>query len=161
MPTSHADSSRPPAAGTDRTRALGTQRRATHLLTPFAVSQPSAHASSWREHSAMKPMQTAPRSAAPALRPQPARAQRRAVARRAAAVKLDYDCKVFEKELVDFAGESEFIVKGGRDKFALLPKAFEGIKEVRGCRLVACGRSRGANGRAGAGQQPACSGACL
>lgn len=44
---------------------------------------------------------------------------------------LNYDTAAFEKELVTFAGEPEYIVKGGRDKFANLPKAFEGIKEVR------------------------------
>ena len=49
----------------------------------------------------------------------------------AAAVKLDYDTKAFEKELVEFAGAPEYIVKGGRDKFANLPKAFGDIKEVR------------------------------
>jgi hypothetical protein len=50
---------------------------------------------------------------------------------RAAPVKLDYNTTAFEKELVDFAGEPEYIVKGGRDKFSGLPKAFEGVKEVR------------------------------
>jgi hypothetical protein len=32
---------------------------------------------------------------------------------------------------VEFAGEPEYIVKGGRDKFSGLPEAFAGIKEVR------------------------------
>lgn len=99
----------------------------------------------------MTPMRsTAPKQTALALRARPARAQRRAVARRAAEVKLDYDTKVFSKELVDFAGEKEYIVKGGRDKFELLPKAFEGIKEVRErprCCCAAYGRARTARWR--------------
>ena len=49
---------------------------------------------------------------------------------RAAGVVADFDTKVFPKELVDFAGLKEYIVRGGRDKFKLLPKAFENIKKV-------------------------------
>lgn len=37
---------------------------------------------------------------------------------------------IFEVRDVEFAGTKEQIVKGGRDLFPLLPKAFEGIKEV-------------------------------
>ncbi|KIY98090.1 ketol-acid reductoisomerase [Monoraphidium neglectum] len=37
---------------------------------------------------------------------------------------------VFKKDLVKFAETEEYVVKGGRDKYALLPKAFEGIKQV-------------------------------
>jgi hypothetical protein len=48
----------------------------------------------------------------------------------AAEVKLNYETTAFKKELVEFAGEPEYIVKGGRDKFKGLPQAFEGIKEV-------------------------------
>ncbi|KAI8473505.1 MAG: acetohydroxy acid isomeroreductase [Monoraphidium minutum] len=42
----------------------------------------------------------------------------------------DFDTKVFKKDLVKFAGTEEYVVKGGRDKYPLLPKAFEGIKQV-------------------------------
>jgi ketol-acid reductoisomerase len=38
--------------------------------------------------------------------------------------------QVFKKDLVKFAETEEYVVKGGRDKYALLPKAFEGIKQV-------------------------------
>jgi hypothetical protein len=48
----------------------------------------------------------------------------------AAQPKLDFNTVAFQKDLVEFAGAPEYIVKGGRDKFAGLPKAFEGIKEV-------------------------------
>ena len=47
-----------------------------------------------------------------------------------AEVHLDFKTDAFQKELVDFAGTKEYIVKGGRDKFASLPQAFEGISEV-------------------------------
>ena len=43
---------------------------------------------------------------------------------------VDFDTKIFQKEQVDMPGESEGIVRGGRDKFALVPKAFAGIKQV-------------------------------
>ena len=38
---------------------------------------------------------------------------------------LDFDTKVFQKEKVDFAGAEEFIYRGGRDKYKLLPEAFK------------------------------------
>ncbi len=41
---------------------------------------------------------------------------------------LEFDTKVFEKEKVDFAGAEEFIYRGGRDKYKLLPQAFKGDK---------------------------------
>jgi hypothetical protein len=62
------------------------------------------------------------------------RSSRLDVACKATAVKLDFDTTAFQKDLVEFAGEPEYIVKGGRDKFANLPKAFKDIKEVRGYR---------------------------
>eukprot|EP00218_Dolichomastix_sp_CCMP3274_P008359 CAMPEP_0170137516 /NCGR_PEP_ID=MMETSP0033_2-20121228/4207_1 /TAXON_ID=195969 /ORGANISM="Dolichomastix tenuilepis, Strain CCMP3274" /LENGTH=562 /DNA_ID=CAMNT_0010373393 /DNA_START=17 /DNA_END=1705 /DNA_ORIENTATION=- len=43
---------------------------------------------------------------------------------------LDINSKVFEKESVEVGGETEYIVRGGRDKFALLPEALKGIKTV-------------------------------
>ncbi|KAL3160439.1 hypothetical protein ABBQ32_010759 [Trebouxia sp. C0010 RCD-2024] len=43
---------------------------------------------------------------------------------------LEFDTKVFEKEKVDFAGVEEFIYRGGRDKYKLLPQAFKDIKKV-------------------------------
>ena len=43
---------------------------------------------------------------------------------------LDIATKIFEKELVDVAGEQEYIVRGGRHLFELLPKALKSIKKV-------------------------------
>lgn len=37
---------------------------------------------------------------------------------------------MFPKDLVEFAGTEEYVIKGGRDKYALLPKAFDGVKQV-------------------------------
>jgi hypothetical protein len=54
----------------------------------------------------------------------------RAVRLAVAAKAVDFPVKVFPKQLVKFADTEEFIVQGGRDKFALLPKAFEGIKKI-------------------------------
>merc|ERR1719491_1472293 len=41
-----------------------------------------------------------------------------------------FSSSVFEVRDVDFAETKEQIVQGGRDLFPLLPKAFEGVKEV-------------------------------
>eukprot|EP01023_Acetabularia_acetabulum_P068350 TRINITY_DN967_c0_g1_i1.p1 TRINITY_DN967_c0_g1~~TRINITY_DN967_c0_g1_i1.p1 ORF type:complete len:565 (+),score=134.93 TRINITY_DN967_c0_g1_i1:121-1815(+) len=46
------------------------------------------------------------------------------------AVALDFDTKVFQKEVKQFADTEEVIVQGGRDKFPLLPQAFAGIKKI-------------------------------
>lgn len=43
---------------------------------------------------------------------------------------LDFATKVWEKQEVSFAGNPEFIWKGGRDKLEKLPQAFEGIKQI-------------------------------
>jgi len=55
---------------------------------------------------------------------------RRASVQVANAVHLDFNTKVFKKELVDFAGSEEYIVRGGRDKYPLLKDAFKGIKSI-------------------------------
>jgi len=41
-----------------------------------------------------------------------------------------FTSNVFETETIDLAGTRETIVRGGRDKFALLPKAFAGIRQI-------------------------------
>ncbi|KAK1311875.1 hypothetical protein QJS10_CPA07g00395 [Acorus calamus] len=46
------------------------------------------------------------------------------------AISLDFETSVFKKEKVTLAGEDEYIVKGGRDLFHLLPEAFKGIKQI-------------------------------
>lgn len=43
---------------------------------------------------------------------------------------LDFETKVFTKEKITLAGQDEFIVRGGRDLFKLLPEAFRGIKQI-------------------------------
>ncbi|ONK69869.1 uncharacterized protein A4U43_C05F27630 [Asparagus officinalis] len=43
---------------------------------------------------------------------------------------LDFETSVFKKEKVTLAGHDEYIVRGGRDLFHLLPDAFEGIKQI-------------------------------
>jgi ketol-acid reductoisomerase len=43
---------------------------------------------------------------------------------------LDFETKVFEKEVVDVGGSKEAVVRGGRHLFPLLPKAFEGINQI-------------------------------
>ncbi|TKY48928.1 Ketol-acid reductoisomerase [Spatholobus suberectus] len=43
---------------------------------------------------------------------------------------LDFDPSVFKKEKINLAGHDEYIVKGGRDLFPLLPDAFKGIKQI-------------------------------
>ncbi|KAL8468679.1 hypothetical protein ACS0TY_031754 [Phlomoides rotata] len=43
---------------------------------------------------------------------------------------LDFETSVFTKEKVNLAGHDEFIVRGGRNLFKLLPDAFKGIKQI-------------------------------
>ncbi|KAI3428455.1 hypothetical protein D9Q98_007282 [Chlorella vulgaris] len=70
-----------------------------------------------------------PSSALRAAAPRASRTGRRSVNVQSA-VELDYDVKVFDKELVSFAEKEEYIIRGGRDKFSKLPAAFAGIKSV-------------------------------
>ncbi|GBF94057.1 acetohydroxy acid isomeroreductase [Raphidocelis subcapitata] len=60
----------------------------------------------------------------------PAVGRRARVTAQASVEAVDFNTKVFKKDLVKFAEREEYVVKGGRDKYALLPKAFEGIKQV-------------------------------
>ncbi|GIL45945.1 hypothetical protein Vafri_3052, partial [Volvox africanus] len=59
-----------------------------------------------------------------------AQPSRRNVVHVAAAVALDFNTKVFNKELAKFADTEEYIVRGGRDKYPLLKDAFKGIKKI-------------------------------
>ncbi|XP_075476245.1 ketol-acid reductoisomerase, chloroplastic-like [Primulina tabacum] len=43
---------------------------------------------------------------------------------------LDFDSSVFTKEKINLAGHDEFIVRGGRNLFKLLPDAFKGVKQI-------------------------------
>lgn len=76
-------------------------------------------------------MSTAIRTACASARRLVLRTRCRKTACSAAAPKLDYYCTAFQRDLVEFAGDPEYIVKGGRDKFSGLAEAFAGIKEVR------------------------------
>src|SRR5262247_395989 len=42
----------------------------------------------------------------------------------------DFHSTVFETQVIRLGDTEERIVRGGRDRFALLPKAFEGIKQI-------------------------------
>jgi ketol-acid reductoisomerase len=43
---------------------------------------------------------------------------------------LDFETKVFTKEEITLAGTTEYVIRGGRDLFGLLPKAFDGISTI-------------------------------
>lgn len=43
---------------------------------------------------------------------------------------LDFDSKIFQKEKIQLANTTEYIVRGGRHLFPLLPKAFHGIRQI-------------------------------
>ncbi|KAL9263397.1 Ketol-acid reductoisomerase, chloroplastic-like protein [Drosera capensis] len=43
---------------------------------------------------------------------------------------LDFETGVFAKEKISLAGRDEYIVRGGRNLFPLLPVAFKGIKQI-------------------------------
>lgn len=45
-------------------------------------------------------------------------------------MRFEFDSRVFERELVDFGLDREYIVRGGRDRFGLLPRAFAGIGQI-------------------------------
>ncbi|KAH0735936.1 hypothetical protein KY285_011643 [Solanum tuberosum] len=47
-----------------------------------------------------------------------------------APMSLDFETSVFKKEKVTLSGHDEYIVKGGRNLFKLLPDAFKGIKQI-------------------------------
>lgn len=43
---------------------------------------------------------------------------------------FDFESRVFRKEKVAFGPHTEYIVRGGRECFSLVPRAFEGIKQI-------------------------------
>lgn len=45
-------------------------------------------------------------------------------------MQYDFKTDIFKKEKINLAGTEENIVRGGRDLFDLLPKAFEGVKQI-------------------------------
>lgn len=46
------------------------------------------------------------------------------------ATDLTFQSKVFQKKVIDLNGRKEEVVVGGRNLFPLLPKAFEGVKQI-------------------------------
>ena len=42
----------------------------------------------------------------------------------------DFSSTVFETQVIRLGDTEERIVRGGRDRFALLPKAFAGIQQI-------------------------------
>jgi ketol-acid reductoisomerase len=46
------------------------------------------------------------------------------------ATDLDFSSRVFQKKVIDIGGRKEAVVVGGRNLFPLLPKAFEGVKQI-------------------------------
>src|SRR5215813_11751814 len=45
-------------------------------------------------------------------------------------MKLNFESNVFKKERIQVGDTEEYIVRGGRDLFPLLPKALDGIKQI-------------------------------
>ncbi len=45
-------------------------------------------------------------------------------------MKYNFDTKVFTKEKINFGPSEEYIIRGGRNLFHLLPEAFSGIKKI-------------------------------
>ena len=43
---------------------------------------------------------------------------------------MNFESKVFIKEKINLSGTEEYIVRGNRNLFPLLPKAFEGVKQI-------------------------------
>ncbi|CAH9139529.1 unnamed protein product [Cuscuta epithymum] len=43
---------------------------------------------------------------------------------------FDFETSLFKKEKISLAGHDEYIVRGGRDLFKLLPDAFKGVKQI-------------------------------
>ena len=70
------------------------------------------------------------------------------------APELDINTKVFTKEMVDVAGEQEYIVRGGRDKFSLLPAALKSVKSIG---VIGWGSQAPAQAQARVAPPPGCS----
>src|SRR5262249_6573490 len=45
-------------------------------------------------------------------------------------MKLNFESSIFQKEMIHVGDAEEYIVRGGRDLFPLLPKALDGIKQI-------------------------------
>ncbi|CAO2204204.1 unnamed protein product [Urochloa humidicola] len=113
------------AAATSSSTYLAIARK---TLNPAPSGAPGAAAASVSFPSAQAPCPLAASAAG----------RRRAVAAKVsspsvlgtAMPELDFQTSVFKKEKVSLAGHEEYIVRGGRDLFPLLPEAFKGIKQI-------------------------------
>lgn len=45
-------------------------------------------------------------------------------------MKLNFDSRIFTKERIQVGDMEEYIVRGGRNLFPLLPAAFDGIQQI-------------------------------
>lgn len=102
----------------------------TAPFVPFALPSLSVTMQASMQMRVRGAAKTAARSPAAKLVPTTKRTASRAARLQVSAAAVDFAARVFPKELVNFAGREEYIVRGGRDKFPLLPKAFEGIKQI-------------------------------
>ncbi|KAM3300365.1 hypothetical protein ACQJBY_041398 [Aegilops geniculata] len=105
---------------------------AASTLAPFSHPKTLAAAAAASSSIAFSPAASHPACALTAS------TRRRAVAAMVAAPakvgaampSLDFDTAVFNKEKVSLAGHEEYIVRGGRNLFPLLPEAFKGVKQI-------------------------------
>ncbi|KAM3412972.1 hypothetical protein ACQJBY_004244 [Aegilops geniculata] len=106
---------------------------AASTLAPFSHPKTLAAAAA-----AISSVAFSPAASHPACALSVSGARRRAVAAMVAAPakvgaampSLDFDTAVFNKEKVSLAGHEEYIVRGGRNLFPLLPEAFRGVKQI-------------------------------
>ncbi|KAG6416863.1 hypothetical protein SASPL_124304 [Salvia splendens] len=115
----------------------------------MAAAAPSSLSTSPTSTAALNPPTIAPAASlgflftsSPSLKPLRSAASSRATTGSASAARmvsvpaikpqesLDFQTSVFKKEKVNLAGHEEYIVRGGRDLFKLLPDAFKGIKQI-------------------------------
>ncbi|KAH6785488.1 hypothetical protein C2S51_037943 [Perilla frutescens var. frutescens] len=113
-PTSFSSSTTASAS----TRALNPPSKAPATSLSFLSSSPPS-LKSLRSSRAAPPASGSAMAArmvsVPAIKPQEA---------------LDFQTSVFTKEKVNLAGHDEYIVRGGRNLFKLLPDAFKGVKQI-------------------------------
>ncbi|KAM3300364.1 hypothetical protein ACQJBY_041398 [Aegilops geniculata] len=120
-----------PSLPPEATMAAPTSSAAS-TLAPFSHPKTLAAAAAASSSIAFSPAASHPACALTAS------TRRRAVAAMVAAPakvgaampSLDFDTAVFNKEKVSLAGHEEYIVRGGRNLFPLLPEAFKGVKQI-------------------------------
>ena len=115
----------------DALRSSRTHTRALHHTISSSVTARTHPIYATTMASMATPMTASvPRTLAAAASKRSNASARRATSLRATAPTLDINTKIFEKEIVDVAGEQEYIVRGGRHLFAKLPEALKDIKTI-------------------------------